>query len=206
MERCVHKQMYNYVKSHNLISPLQSDFIPGDSLTFQLIHIYHIICEAVDCETEVQVVFCGINKAFDRVWHRGLIYKLKRLGGSERLLKLFSSYLSDRRQRVVINRQASGWTYIKAGVPQGSILGPLLFLIYINDTVNELHTTVRPFADDTGLYIIVDTPNSAALILNNDLSCITSWAADWLIDFNASKTLSMLMSRKEIQDTILRFT
>ena len=176
------------------------------------------------------------------MWHRGLIYKLKNLGCSERLLKWFSSYLSDRRQRVVINGQASGWTYIKEGVPQGSILGSLLFLIYINDIVNELHASARLFADDTSLYIIVDTPArfsirftasafrkllsiyvfsyfpfgfvgrmwdlivsipdhclsfySAALIMNNDLSYITSWAADWLVDFNASKTLSMLMSRK----------
>ena len=196
MERCVHKQLYNYVKSHNLITPLQSGFIPGDSTTFQLIHTYHTICEAVDSGNEVRVVFCDIRKAFDRVWLRGLIYKLKILGCSERLLKWFSSYLSDRRQRVVINGQASGWTYIKAGVPQGSILGPLLFLIYINDIVNELHASVRLFADDTSLYIIVDTPNSAAIILNNDLNYITSWAADWLVDSNASKTLSMLMSRK----------
>ena len=130
------------------------------------------------------------------MWHRGLIYKLKNLGYSERLLKWFSSYLSDSRQRVVINGQASGWTYIKAGVPQGSIFGPLLFLIYINDIVNELHASVRLFADDTSLYIIVDTSNSSAIILNNDLSYITSWAADWLVDFNASKTLSMLMSSK----------
>ena len=86
--------------------------------------------------------------------------------------------------------------YIKAGAHQGPILGSLLFLIYINDIVNELHASVRLFADDTSLYIIFDTPDSAALILNNDLSYITSSAADWLVDFNASKTLSMLMSRK----------
>ena len=101
------------------------------------------------------------------MWHRGLIYRLK-TRCSERLLKWFSSYLSDRRERVVINGQASGWTYIKAGVSQGSILVPLLFLIYINDVVTELHASIRLFVDDTSLYIIVDTPNSAALIFNND--------------------------------------
>ena len=102
------------------------------------------------------------------------------------LLKWFSSYLLCRRQRVVINGQASKWAYVQAGVPQGSILGPLLFLIYINDIVNELRASVRLFADDTSLYIIVDTPNSAALVLNNDLRYITAWAAEWLVDFNAS--------------------
>ena len=110
MEQCVHKQLYNYVKSQNLITPLQSGFIPGDSTTFQHIHTYHTICEAVNSGKEIRVVFCDISKALDRVWHRGLIYKLKNLGCSERLLKCFSSYLLDR--RVVINGQASGWTYI----------------------------------------------------------------------------------------------
>ena len=196
MERCIHKQLYNYDKSHNLITPFLSGFIPRDSTTFQLIHTYHTICEAVDSGKAIRVVFCDISKAFDRVWHRGQIYlQAKHLGCSERLLKWFSSYLSDRRQSVVIDGQPSGWTYIKAGVPQGSILGPLLFLIYINDIINKLHASVRLFADDTRLYVIVDTPNSAVLILNNDLSYITSWAADWLVDLNAPKTLSMLISR-----------
>ena len=196
MERCVHKQLYNYVQENNLITPLQSGFTPGDSTTFQLIHTYHVICEAVDSGKEVRVVFCDISKAFDRVWHRGLLHKLKSLGCPESLLKWFSSYLLGRRQRVVINGQASKWAYVQAGVPQGSILGPLLFLIYINDIVNELRASVRLFADDTSLYIIVDTPNSAALVLNNDLRYITVWAAEWLVDFNASKTDSMLISRK----------
>lgn len=196
LERCVHKQLFNYVKENSLITPFQSGFIPGDSTTFQLIHTYHVICEAVDSGKEVRVVFCDISKAFDRVWHRGLLHKLRNLGCSERLLKWFSSYLFGRRQRVVLNGQMSKWAYIQAGVPQGSILGPLLFLVYINDIVNELQASVRLFADDTSLYMIVDSPNSAALVLNNDLAHITAWAAEWLVDFNASKTNSMLISRR----------
>ena len=188
MERCVHKQLYNYVQENNLIIPLQSGFTSGDSTTFQLIHTYHVICE--DSAKEVRVVFCDISKAFDRVWHRGLLHKLKNLGCPESLLKCFSSYLLGRRQRVV--GQASKWVYVQAGVPQGSILGPLLFLIYIN----ELRASIRLFADDTSLYIIVDTLNSAAPVLNNDLRYITVCAAEWLVDFNASKTDSMLISRK----------
>ena len=92
--------------------------------------------------------------------------------------------------------QTSEWTYVKAGVPQGSILGPLLFLIYINDIVHELRASVRLFADDTTLYIIVENPNTAGAILNGDLNCIDIWGADWLVDFNAAKTLSMILSLK----------
>ena len=132
MERCVHKHLYNYVIDNDLITPLQSRFKHGDSTNFQLIHTYHSFCEAVDSGKEVKAVFCDISKAFDRVWHRGLLYKLSCIGCSNPVVKWFSSYLSGRRQRVVINGESSDLSPFRAGVPQGSILGPLLFLIYIN--------------------------------------------------------------------------
>ena len=194
MERCVHKELFNYINDKKLLTPFQSGFVPGDSTTFQLLHTYHTFCEAVDSGKEVRVVFCDISKAFDRVWHRGLIHKLRDMGCSEEVLKWFSSYLTNRRQRVVNNGQTSEWTFVKAGVPQGSILGPLLFLIYINDIVTELHASVRLFADDTSLYIIVENPITAAFTLSHDLNFISTWASDWLVRFNATKTLSMILS------------
>ena len=99
-------------------------------------------------------------------------------------------------QRVVINGYTSEFKLVEAGVPQGSILGPLLFLIYINDIVRELGCNVRLFADDTSLYIVVENPVTAANLLNNNLGRVHSWAGIWLVDFNASKTESMLLTRK----------
>ena len=99
----------------------------------------------------------------------------------------FSSYLTGRKQRVVINGQVSEWLSVFAGVPQGSILGPLLFLIYINDTVKNLGCSIRLFADDTSLYIIVDSPDGAAYHLNVDLNMISTWADAWLVAFNTGK-------------------
>ena len=81
-------------------------------------------------------------------------------------------------------------------MPKGPILGPPLFLIYINDIVNELQASIRLFADDTSLYVIVENPNTAATILNHDLNRIDTWAAQWLVDFNAAKTISQILSLK----------
>ena len=83
LERCVHKLLYNYINEHRLLTPFQSGFVPGDATTFQLLHTYHMFCEAVDSDKEVRVVFCDISKAFDRVWHKGLLHKLRDIGCSK---------------------------------------------------------------------------------------------------------------------------
>ena len=93
-----------------------------------------------------------MSKAFDRVWHEGLIYKLKTIGVSNNLLTLFQSFLDNRYQRVLLKSQNSHWEMIKAGVLQRSILGPLRFLTYINDLPNNLISNVKVFADDTYIF------------------------------------------------------
>ena len=95
------------------------------------------------------------------------------------MLQWFENYLNDRVQRVVVEESASSYTEIKAGVPQGSILGPQMFLIYINDIVNDLGCNVRLFADDTSLYVIVDDPASASDLVDSDLQTIYNWAQNW---------------------------
>ena len=98
---------------------------------------------------------------------------------------VFENYLNDRVQRVVVEGSASSYTEIKAGVPQGSILGPLMFLIYINDIVNDLSCILRLFADDTSLYVIVDDQVSASDLVDSDLQTIHNWAQNWLVTFNS---------------------
>ena len=130
------------------------------------------------------------------MWHAGLLAKLKAAGVSGNIHAWFADYLSDRKQRVVLPGAVSDWTYIRAGVPQGSILGPLLFLLYINDIVNDIGSNIRLFADDTSLFIIVDDPVTAAGCINADLGRISNWASTWLVTFNPSKTETLLISRK----------
>ena len=125
-----------------------------------------------------------ISKAFDKVWHDGLIFKLKQNGISGSILKLFESYLSHRKQRVVLNGATANYADIKSGVPQGSVLGPLLFLIYINDLEENVKSQIRFFADDTMLFSIVDKPNISANDLNHDLEIIHQWAMQWKLEFN----------------------
>ena len=108
-------------------------------------------------------------KAFDKVWHQGLIYKLKSVGVSDSLLKLIQSFLTNRFQRVLLNGQTSEWLPVKAGVPRGSILGPLSFLININDLSENIESTAELFADDTSLFSMVHDNNTSTEVLNRDL-------------------------------------
>ena len=122
------------------------------------------------------------------------------MGLSEGLLRCFKSYmyLSHRRQRVVLNGVESNWADVLAGVPQGSILGPVLFLIYINENVNNIRSPIYSlFVDDTTIYIIVDNPKTAAFILITDLETINGWSHDWLVDLNPTKTSTLLISRRQ---------
>lgn len=195
-ERLVFKYLFNHFRDNNLLTSLQSGFLPGDSTVNQLTFLYNTFCQALDSGKEVRAVFCDISKAFDRVWHSGLIYKLQAAGVTGEVLAWLKNYLKDRKHRVVLPSATSGWKYIQAGVPQGSILGPLLFLLYINDIVTDIDSNIRLFADDTSLFIIVENPTTAANCLNSDLSKISQWASSWLVSFNPTKTESLRFSRK----------
>jgi hypothetical protein len=205
LERIVFKHLYNYIRENHLNSPHQSGFQPGDSTVNQLSFLHHTFCEALDNKKDVHIVFCDISKAFDRVWHDGLLYKLKKFGIHGSLLLWFADYLSERYQRVVIKGQRSESGMIKAGVPQGSVLGPLLFLIYINDLTTITRANIKLFADDTSLYIEVDNPNTAARILNTDLQSLQNWADQWLVKFSPTKTKLMTCSYRKKDHPPIQF-
>ena len=185
-EKIIFKNIYLFLTSNNLISKNQSGFRPGDSCTNQLVSLVNDIHKAFDNQNclEVRSVFLDMSKAFDKVWHEGLIFKLKQNGIDGNLLKLLENYLSGRTQRVLINGTESSWGEIKSGVPQGSVLGPLLFLIYVNDLEKGIHSSIKFFADDTSLFSTANDPNVTALELNHDLKLISDWAFQWKMCFN----------------------
>ena len=182
-ERVIYNALFNYFKDNKLFTPSQSGFLPGDSCIAQLLSIIHEIQTAFDNNPadDVRGVFLDISKAFDKVWHIGLLFKLKAYGVDGELLSLLENYLENRKQRVVLNGQNSEWREINSGVPQGSVLGPLLFLIYINDLPDGITSICKIFADDTSLFSKVLDVNESTKKLNFDLEKISEWAFQWAI-------------------------
>ena len=176
--------MFEFLTKTDLISHDQSGFNPGDLCINQLLSITHKIYKSFDNGLDVRGVFLDICKAFHKVWHNGPIHKLKQNGISGNLLDTIIDFLNSRKQRIDLNGQFSSWTSIEAGVPQGSILGPLLFLIYVNDLSDDLIKNVKLFADDTSLFSVVHDVNTSVNNLNYDLSKINDWATQWNMSFN----------------------
>jgi hypothetical protein len=157
--------------------------------------MYHQICESFDKKQSTCIVFCDISKAFDRVWHSGLLFKLKQYGINNELLTWIENYLSNRKQSVFVGPECSEVLNISSGVPQGSALGPLLFLIYVNDIAENLLSVTRLFADDSSLSVSSNDLNYIESTLYSDLEKMNEWSKQWLIKFNPNKTEVMFFSQ-----------
>ena len=191
-----------YLSAHlaPMLNPRQFGFRSGHTSLDLLLNMTQRWIDAVASGKEVRAAALDISKAFDKVWHAGLLLKLeKQFGVCGGLLRWFRSYLSGRTQHVVVNSARSASKPILAGVPQGSVLGPLLFLVFINDLFGVVTNELDVFADDSSLWAIVESPALRAEVansLNTDLAAIEEWAHKWLVVYNQTKTEVVLFSTK----------
>ena len=188
-ERAMHTRLYNFIEKQNIFYDLQFGFRKNNSTNHALIDIVENIREKLDNKTFSCGVFIDLEKAFDTVNHEILIQKLEFYGIHGLSNLWFSSYLSSRKQRVKLDGQHSSYLDITCGVPQGSILGPLLFLLYINDMKNSVkHSILHHFADDTNLLCSDKCEKKLKKKLNEDLKLIYKWLCANRLSLNVDKT------------------
>ena len=195
LERIIFNRIYAHLESNGHLTWRNSGYKKADSTINQLLYITHQIQQNLDDGDDTGLVFLDQSRAFDRIWHEGLLAKIKSCGINGPLLTFLQSYLSNRKIRVVIEGCESDWNNISAGVPQGSILGPLLFLIYINDITTSLESQIHLYADDAVLMLNLHRDPTSIDIINRDLERLNEWADIWHMQFNASKTKYMIVSR-----------
>ena len=189
LERIVYNRLFHYLMKHNIFSPAQYGFLPNRSTELAILELQDRIMEITNNKESCVGVFMDLSKAFDTLDHKILLDKLNYYGIRGVALDWFCNYLSNRRQFVNIDGTSSGQLPISCGVPQGSILGPLLFLIYVNDlaTVSK-HAITILFADDTNLIYKASTYDELKLIIKSDLFKISDWFKANKLALNESKT------------------
>ena len=194
MEKIVLKRLSAFLGP--LLTPKQSGFRRGDGTSPQLIHLVQEWSVALDSAHLVGVVFFDFKKAFDRVCLPGLLLKLKSAGLQGKALSWCESFLTGRRQQVRVGSEISPAEHLDAGVPQGAILSPLFFSIYINDIVKSADAEFNLFADDTSVYIADKSPASLQLRLQEVLDKLASWFKQWAVTINPTKSAVLVLSRK----------
>lgn len=181
--------------THNILTDCQHGFRRGRSCESQLIITANDFAKALDDRKQLDSIILDFSKAFDRVPHQRLLLKLHHYGVRGFLLKWFENFLTKRSQRVVVDGEASEWTDVLSGVPQGTVLGPLLFLTFINDVSDSISSSIRLFADDCLLYRPINTKDDCKA-LQQDLDSLHSWSAKWQMNFNSEKCHVMQVSHR----------
>lgn len=186
MESIVRDHLLKYLVQYNLISKCQHGFVPGRSCTTQLLECMDEWTEALDEGESLDVAYLDFSKAFDSVPHNRLIHKMRALGIEGHVLEWCRSFLSNRKQRVVIRGSRSAWANVLSGVPQGSVVGPLMFVIYINDMPGAVEGCLKMFADDAKLFRRVNNAKDWEM-QQRDLQSLGLWSKKWQMNFNPSK-------------------
>ena len=199
-ESLMASSIIRHMDSLKLFSDCQYGFRSSRSTADVLTVISERLSRVLEAGGRGRAVALDISKAFDKVWHAGLLHKLRGYGISGNLLDIIQSFLSNRQLKVVLDGQQSSCYSINAGVPQGSVLGPILFLVFINDLPDDLLSQIAIYADDTTVYDCRENTDEFSMCeqagsLQLDLEDIVEWGEKWLVTFNAAKTKLLSVSR-----------
>ena len=194
-ESIIREHIMDHLYRNKLLTDSQHGFVRKRSCMTQLLECMDEWTRMLDSGGNVDVVYMDYAKAFDKVAHRRLLKKLQGYGMNEQLQRWIGSFLSGRRQKVTVNGEESQWAEVLSGVPQGSVLGPVLFICYINDLPEEIKTNVKLFADDTKVFADTSKDENGN-VLQEDITRLDIWAQLWQLSFNASKCKVMHIGTK----------
>lgn len=198
MEGIVRDKVIEHLTENRLLSECQHGFVSGRSCTTNLIATLEDWTDMLDEGSAVDAIYLDFAKAFDSVPHERLLRKLEALGIEGQILQWIRDFLIGRRQRVSVNGTLSDWAAVGSGVPQGSVLGPVLFVVFINDLPECLSSLCSMYADDTKVYRRVDGPEDRNK-LQSDLNGLVDWADTWQLRFNADKCKVLHLGKKNRQ-------
>ena len=188
-EKTVHKQLLDYMIANNIIADEQAGFVPGRSTGDSIFGLVNHLYSAMNKQERSAVVFLDLRKAFDTVDHSILLQKLRHYGIDDASRGWFQNYLDSRLQQTRANDMTSSLQEVRMGVPQGSVLGPLLFIVYMNDVINSItHSSTFLYADDLAIVISGKDPERVKSLLQLDLDSVSRWCSDNKLTINNDKT------------------
>lgn len=180
MERILKATFMSHLENNNLLTKEQHGFSKKKNCCTNLIEFMDPITQAMEDNLPVDIIFLDMKKAFDSVPHNRLCLKLKSYGFNKKAVRWCKNFVSNRVQRVVCNGGFSNWSPVTSGVPQGSVLGPFMFIVYINDLPNELSTNCKMYADDIKLINIIRSSSDIEKT-QTDLNKLMTWSQLWLL-------------------------
>ena len=197
-ERMIASRLGKYLEINGLLPSSQYGFRKGLGTCDALLHVSHIIQQALDCGYESRIVQVDLSSAFDRVNHNSLLFKLQSAGVGGSVLSIIQQFLTDRQQCVVVDGASSSYVDVVSGVPQGSVLGPLLFVLYIADMFESVSNILVGYADDATLVAVCKRPSDRSSVsdsLLSDMHSLGNWCSQWGMLLNPGKTKTMVVSR-----------
>ena len=197
MEQFIREAIMDHMMINNLICKEQHGFVKGKNCITNLLETIDDWTKSMEIGNSVDAVYLDFKKAFDKVPHKRLVMKLKMYGIDDKIVNWVADFLRDRTQRVMVNGEASSWKKVTSGIPQGSVLGPSLFVIYINDLPESIQSKYRIFADDTKVYS--EGEGGGNVKLQRDIDALQEWSDRWQIQFNVDKCAVMHLGKNNLK-------